>query len=216
VREKDTFKVYTDKDGRNIQHEEATGNRGDVTHAYCIAWLTSGRTIIEVMDRNALSGCRDAAARKNNGQVPFVWKGAFREEMYKKSVLRRAWKHFPKMTNPNLVAMMEAVDRTDPMEFENNTPVNELNKETLTVEQLKEFRDIMDAAGVNRAAQAATMNGIANSLGFPSGIRVVPQSMYTDVKSTLEKGLAQWKERSSHLGQSDSKQEENTAQRGAV
>lgn len=213
VRAKDTFKVFTDRDGRNIQHEEATGDRGEVTHAYCIAWLTSGRTIIEVMDQKALAGCRDAAAKKNGGEIPFVWKGAFREEMYKKSVLRRAWKHFPKMTNPQLAAMMEAVDRTDPMEFDDKiVPVNEMSKVLLGQDELVALRDKMDDAGVPRKAQAATMQGIASSLGF-DGIRKVPMTRFHSVEAMLDEGLRQWKERLSASEQSASAQENTTARK---
>jgi phage RecT family recombinase len=214
VRENDTFKVFTDRNGRNIQHEEA-GNRGEVTHAYCIAWLTSGRTIIEVMDKQALRGCRDAAAKKNNGKIPFTWTGPFREEMYKKAALRRAWKHFPKVTNPQLVAMMEAVDRTDPMEFE-DTPVNELPT-TVGKEQIAELvavfheYDITSDQWINRQ-----LKGLAAGMGLPNGnIHSLPVDRFDEAVELLRKGLDRW-QTSTQSEPSDSAQDDTTAQRGAA
>jgi recombination protein RecT len=111
------FNVWTDENGRHISHIEASGNRGKITHAYCIAWFSSGRQHIEVMDITELEACRDAATKKNLGQVPFTYTGAFKGEMFKKNVLRRGWKHWPRVDNPRIREMMNAVDNTDPMDF---------------------------------------------------------------------------------------------------
>lgn len=214
VREHDEFRVFTDRNGRNIEHVEAS-TRGEVTHAYCIAWLTSGRTIIEVMDQQALRGCRDAAAKKNNGQIPFVWTGPFREEMYKKAVMRRAWKHFPKVTNPRLVAMMEAVDRTDPMDFDSKEiPVNELPT-TVSKEDVDSLVALFDEYGITDERWISRqLRGLALSLGVNS-INKLPAESLGEAKSLLKSGLEQW-QRSMKSDPSDSAQGDTTAQRGAA
>lgn len=216
VREGDEFRVFTDRNGRNIEHVEGD-KRGEVTHAYCIAWLTTGRTIIEVMDQDALRACRDAAAKKNNGQIPFTWTGPFREEMYKKAVLRRAWKHWPKVANPKLVAMMEAVDRTDPMDFEDkSTPVNELPS-TIGSEEMDELIAVFNDYGIqDQRWISRQLKGLASGMGLPNGnIRKLPRDQFDTAVSLLKKGLDTWVE-STSSDASGSEQDASTAQRGAA
>lgn len=189
VRKGDTFRDWTDETGRHIHHEMGR-ERGEVTHAYCMAYLTNGApALIEVMDQKALRACRDAAAKKNHGTVPFVWKGPFREEMYKKCAVRRASKHWPKSESPHIRHMMEALDRTDPMDF--STPVNELHKEFLGESEMDGLLAVLDRAGFPEEGQRRQLHGLARSLGYQS-INQVPITEYQRAKEALKEGLDRW------------------------
>jgi len=199
------FNVWTDEQGRHISHIEATSNRGDITHAYCIAWFSSGKQHIEVMDMTELEGCRDAAKKKNFGKVPFTYTGAFKGEMFKKNVLRRAWKHWPRVDNPRIAQMLTAVERTDPMDFTEGkkTSAGRMELKTKLVE-------LMTDAGVPTEKQAAWLSGLAASMRYKSISQVKPEDFDATV-SQLEDGIRRWKEQSKPKA-STSGQEDTTSQ----
>jgi len=198
------FNVWTDERGRHIIHREANGDRGEVTHAYCIAWFSSGKQHIEVMDKTEILACRDAATKKNWGKVPFTWTGAFKGEMYKKCVMRRGWKHWPRVDNPRIAEMMAAVERADPLEFKDNSVVTEIT--TIDQDQIDELVSMMCAAGVDDKGHDAWLHGLAKKLGYRS-IRVVQASDFDAAASLMEEGLKKWASLQS------SKQENTTAQK---
>jgi len=205
------FNVWTDELGRHIMHMEAAGNRGEVTHAYCLAWFSSGRKHVEVMDREDIMACRDAATKKNFGKVPFTWKGAFKHEMYKKSVMRRGWKHWPRVDNPRIAEMMSAVERSDPLDFKESSVVVE--KDTISQSQIDELIKMMTDAGINDRSVDAWLKGLSSKLGYTQGIRTVKAHDFDAAASLMEEGLRQWKEKSkSKHPESGSKQENTTAQ----
>jgi len=183
------FNVWTDEAGRHITHREATSNRGEVTHAYCIAWFSSGKQHIEVMDKTEILACRDAATKKNFGKTPFTWIGAFKHEMYKKSVMRRGWKHWPRTDNPRIAEMMSAVERADPMEFSNsivteNTNIDQDGKDKLI--------ELMKGAGVDERSHDAWLHGLANNMGYQS-ISALKADDFDAAASLMEEGLRSWK-----------------------
>jgi phage RecT family recombinase len=193
----DKFKVWTDDSGRHIMHAEGQ-ERHEVLHAYCIADFSSNKRHVEVMDKNDLMACREAAARQNNGEVPFTWKGKFRGEMYKKAVLRRAWKHWPNIQNPRLLAMLDAVNRTDPVEFQNkreDSVVNDLS--TIDQSQIDVLVRMMEDAGYPVRGWDAQLEGLALSAGFPAGIKHVLKERFEAVASLMEEGLSRWKSQKS-------------------
>lgn len=110
------YKVWTDETGRHIRHEQARDKRGPVTHAYCIARFRDGGYHIEEMTADELDACFKAATSRNT-KGGYAWKGAFKGEMQKKCVIRRAWKHWPKDEQGILQHAMEVMDRVEPMDF---------------------------------------------------------------------------------------------------
>ena len=190
VHERDRFEVWTDEDGRHIRHEEATGDRGGVTHAYCITWFSSGRKHIEVMNKAELIACRDAAARKNGGKVPFTWKGDFRGEMYKKSVLRRGWKHWPRVENPALREAMLAVDRTDPLDFSEVKTIDATDR--ISQDDIDKLLEIMTDGGVPQENQDAWLAGMARKLGYKT-VRSIKQVDFDQACDMMRDGLQRWK-----------------------
>jgi len=196
VREGDIFEEWSDPNsGKQFKHVKAA-KRGDITHAWCVVSLTSGKNKVEVMDSNALRACRDAAANKNNGQVPFVWLGDFREEMYKKCPVRRAFKHVPKVKNPEVTRMLEALERADPMDFSaNDATITDISeRDTLATEQINVLIKTMIDAGFPEGGVDRQLQGLAAGLGFRN-VNSILASRFEDAASLLERGLERWKAR---------------------
>ena len=199
VHDNDTVNVFTKDNVRQIEHTEAMGNRGRVSHAYCIATYTNGTTYVEVMDRTQIMAVRDAAAKKNFNKIPFTWaeNNPFRYEMYKKAVLRRAWKHFPKSSSPELEKLSAILERQDPIDFTPAEPVQEAKGEatvTLSDEQIKELNDMMDEAGIKTGMQGRWLLGLAKALGYQN-IHAVKDSDFEKAKENMEDGIASFVER---------------------
>jgi len=199
VHNADTFRVFTANNQRQIEHEEKTSNRGKVTHAYCIATYANGTTYVEVMDRVQIDGVKAAATKKNNGTVPFTWNqnNPFRYEMYRKAVLRRAWKHFPKSESKEMSKITEVVQRTDPVDF---TPVARKEEKvgetsvTLSHEQVDELIWMMKEAKVKKELYDRQLLSLAKALGYRN-IEAVSAADFEKAKTTLETGLAKFVER---------------------
>lgn len=114
------FRVVTDGADRSIFHEEARKDRGEVTHAYCIAQFRNGKQHIEVMDREQLDAVEAHARKKQKSgkRGGAVWTGPFKGEMQKKAVIRRAWKHWPQDTDGRLAQAQDIMDSIEPVTFE--------------------------------------------------------------------------------------------------
>ncbi len=112
-----TFRVLTGEHGRYVMHEEARTQRGEVTHAYCVAMFKNGQRHVEVMDKEQLEAV-EAQASKRNKRGGAVWRGPFKGEMQKKAVIRRAWKHWPQDADGRLAHAMSVMDTVEPVTFE--------------------------------------------------------------------------------------------------
>jgi phage RecT family recombinase len=201
------FNVWTDETGRHIKHVEAISNRGHVTHAYCIAWFSSGKQHIEVMDRADIMACRDAATLKNNKKTPFTWTGKFRYEMYKKSVMRRGWKHWPRVDNPRIADMMTAVERADPLEFVDKTVVTAIAN--IDQDQKDKLIEMMVNAGVDDRSHDAWLHGMASKMGYQS-VSAIRVEDFEAAASLMAEGLKLWKQNSKTPPESE--QVDTTAQ----
>ena len=183
-----TFKVWTDEHGRHLQHEEAArANRGEVTHAYCIANLTAGGpAMIEVMSRTELNAVEAQAKRKGGGMV---WSGPWKSEMQKKAVTRRASKYWPKDNAGILQHMMEVSDRHDPVEFapspDDTPPEAEL---CINTDQYTELHDLLLERGITPDVAPEWLRRWAQSKGYAS-IEDTPARLYDEAKSTLTQRL---------------------------
>lgn len=121
VHEKDpVFRVVTEHGQRAIFHEEARTDRGEVSHAYCIAQFRSGKQHVEVMDRSQLDAVEEHAQKKQKSgkRGGAVWRGPFKDEMRKKAVVRRAWKHWPQDADGRLAQAQNIMDTIEPIVFE--------------------------------------------------------------------------------------------------
>ncbi len=202
VRKGDKIRIFTTGNRRQVEHEELMdGQRGEVTHVYCIATYKDGSTYVETMDRVQIMACRDAAAKKNDGKIPFTWhpSNPFRYELYKKSCLRRAWKHFPKSESADAKRLYDVVDRMDPMDFEPKEPKKEKKGEaslTITDDQIEKLCKMMGKAGVRTEVHDRWLNGLASHFGFAK-YEAIPASRFEEVKTTLASSCQKFKDRKS-------------------
>jgi len=217
VRAGDKWKLWADEDGRHIEHVEGP-ERGSVLLAYCIVKLSSGRTYIETMTKEELLEVRKAATKKNGDKIPFTWTGPFRVEMYKKSVLRRAWKNLPRSENPRLLAMMEAVDRADKIEFKREDENVVREDPFIDGDHLSELVEMMADAEVPKKKYGAILAGLAKSMGYPGGIRSLPKSEFEAARGELLKVVERFRkwQQSQTSPQSGSEQGDTTQQAEAT
>ncbi len=199
VREGDSIKVFTKDNKRQVEHVESMTRRGKTTHVYCIATFANGSTHVETMDRADILAVRDAAARKNNHKIPFTWseKNPFRYEMYKKAVLRRGWKHWPKTDGKDEERIRSIIERQDPIDFTPAVPVNEKPGEvsvTITDEMTAELNDMMDEAGILPAQHDRWLLGLSKSMGYQS-TNAIKVADFEAAKTKLNDGIAAWVER---------------------
>ena len=113
-----SFRHWVDDQGPHIQHEMCRGKRGNISHAYCIAHFQNGSYHIEVMEAEDLDKVRKAS------KTQFVW-SKWLIPMSIKAVIRRAWKFWPKDDGGRIEMAMDAMDKTEPMDFGNPAPVDE-------------------------------------------------------------------------------------------
>ena len=119
VYENEKFEMRTDRDGQNFIHEPVPfGKKGKVVGAYAFARIKNGGTEIETMDLEQLEAVEGASRAKYDSP----WKGPFRGEMMRKTVLRRLLKRLP--SNPDL----ETVLRDENKAFDFTTTAKEVEE----------------------------------------------------------------------------------------
>lgn len=115
----DTFERGTAEDGTPYAtFKMARGERGELEGGFCLSKLKNGERNVEWMTAEELEGCH-AAATKKQKQDPFTWRGAFKGEMYKKCIVRRASKHW--VLPISLVKAFTQMDALEPMDFTEDT-----------------------------------------------------------------------------------------------
>jgi hypothetical protein len=119
VCEGDDFDVFYDPE-LTLRHRPKFGaDRGRVTHVYCVAKLTSGDRLIEVLTAEEVEGIHQRsegaiAAKKWNKAESGPWATDWLE-MGKKTALRRMCKRLPRSTSPATAAafaqLAEAIEQ---------------------------------------------------------------------------------------------------------
>ena len=211
IREKDIWEQWSTPAGKEFKHIPAKGDRGEVIGAWCAITMTSGEIKVEVMDQKALEGAREAAARKNGGRIPFVWTGPFKEEMYKKCPLRRAFKHMPKSRDPRIMTMLDAVERTDPVDFSANDATIIEDSASINEQQVKELIQQLEEAGYPERGYDRQLQGLAAGLGYQN-IRKLPTARFEEAMSLMKRGIERWKERVSPVSNGSGSAPEGTTQ----
>jgi len=109
IHEKDEFEFYVDEKGEHLMHKpNMLEDRGEMRGAYALATTKDGAAYIEVMTMDELNAVRKQSSSKNG-----PWTGPFKNEMYRKTVLKRLAKRLPMSTD--LEHTMRADD--DMMDF---------------------------------------------------------------------------------------------------
>lgn len=97
VRENDDFLIKKGDDPR-LEHSIKLGKRGEMVGAYCVWTLKDGTKQFEVMDRDQILAIRDrSSAKTKDGRIVGPW-ATDEEEMWRKTVVRRASKYMPRAT----------------------------------------------------------------------------------------------------------------------
>ena len=98
VCEKDEFLIQKGDEPR-LEHRIKLGGRGDKIGAYCIWTLKDGTKQFEVMDRDQIIAIRDrSSAKTKEGKIVGPW-ATDEDEMWRKTVVRRASKYMPRSTD---------------------------------------------------------------------------------------------------------------------
>lgn len=120
VRENDEFLIQKGDDSR-LEHRIKLGNRGEKIGVYCVWTLKDGTKQFEVMDREQILAIRDrsSAKDKQTGRIVGPW-ATDEDEMWRKTVVRRASKYMPRSTDAfvNAVTLDNLHEAGHEVEFE--------------------------------------------------------------------------------------------------
>lgn len=185
VYENDEFDFGVGIDGPYLAFKMARGDRGGLQGGFCLARYANGERHVEWMPVEDLLAVELAAFEFGNGKAP-AWKGSFKPEMQKKSIVRRASKHWPK--SAVLAKLAQVYDAENPMAFERSGVIEgELVAPTLGDAEVAQLDAVLEA--LPEADRAKWMAMKANAEGFDS-IRDVPLTLFDKVKGDLSHRVA--------------------------
>jgi len=95
IHAKDEFEFYVDEKGEHLMHRpNMLQDRGEMKGAYALATTKDGAAYIEVMTNQEIDAVRKQSASKGG-----PWSGPFKNEMIKKTVIKRLSKRLPMSTD---------------------------------------------------------------------------------------------------------------------
>lgn len=110
VRDADEFDIVLGTT-KTITHKPATKERGALTGVYCVWHMTNGVVDFEYMDKDQVLAIRSrSSAKTKDGTVVGPWV-TDEEEMWRKTVVRRASKYMPR--SPEVERMAAALSELD-------------------------------------------------------------------------------------------------------
>lgn len=110
VRDADEFDIVLGTT-KTITHKPATKDRGALTGVYCVWHMTNGVVDFEYMDKDQVLAIRSrSSAKTKDGTVVGPWV-TDEEEMWRKTVVRRASKYMPR--SPEVERMAAALNDLD-------------------------------------------------------------------------------------------------------
>jgi recombination protein RecT len=142
VKKNDKF-TYNGVGQAPTHHMDPFSDRGEVVGVYCVARLSTGEflsTIMTVQECHAIRDRSSQAAQKG------PWKD-FPEEMYKKTVIKRASKLWPK--SERLDTAVQVLNEHEGIEFNSNKPHMDqaTSTEVPNEKTFKNIRDLLAAKG---------------------------------------------------------------------
>lgn len=182
VYENDDFDYGVGIDGPFLKFKMARGDRGGLQGGFCLARYANGERHVEWMPLTDLIAVEAAAIAFSNDNSP-AWAGRFKPEMQKKSIVRRASKHWPK--TPVLAALQQAFDIENPMDFK----APELPGEAVEVfgdPEVGQLETLLDP--LPEAQRAEWMLRTAEALGYHA-ITEVPRERFQEVFDRLDHRL---------------------------
>jgi len=117
VRKKDVFD-YERGLNPNLIHKPAKGDRGEITHAYCVYVLPDGTRDFEIMDKKEIDAIKTRSKAKTG-----PWETDY-QEMAKKTVVKRALKKF-EGASPELSKIIDIDNQAVGYEIQEEEPIAE-------------------------------------------------------------------------------------------
>jgi recombination protein RecT len=158
--------------------------RGAMVGVYCVAKLPDGELLVEYMDSEMIDRVRNMSESKNSNYSP--WK-KWPEEMWKKAVVRRAWKYWPK--SGGMDGLMDTLNKYEGINF------NELNGREDTSEPVvmisQEQVDQLYATVSDSLPDANIgkwLARLAKSMG-EENIEDIPASRFDEALTSLRSGV---------------------------
>ncbi len=184
VFEKDKFRYWVDQDGEHLEHlPEMFADRGAGLGAYAIAKTKDGNLYIEVMSDEQIDAVRNVSRAKDFGP----WSGPFKDEMKRKTVIRRLAKRLPMSTD-----LEQVIHRDDELfDFSPKNPkesglAGELNAGVRDVaiegDRIEELPDLRNGANgsvphQNEGSDGEQLGGEFNQDVPPTSSRAAPSGM---------------------------------------
>jgi recombination protein RecT len=120
VHESDMFTYRPGIDEIPLFNPDWFGDRGEIKGAYAVAKTKDGGLYVEVMSMKQIDSVKKVS--RSSGEDYSPWNGDFRDEMIKKSVIRRLSKRLPKSTD------LEQVLKNDDENYELPDASNNANQ----------------------------------------------------------------------------------------
>jgi recombination protein RecT len=179
VRENDEFLIQKGDEPR-LEHRIKLGNRGDKIGAYCIWTLKDGAKQFEVMDREQILAIRDrSSAKTREGKIVGPW-ATDEEEMWRKTVVRRASKYMPRATDAfsNAVTLDNLHEAGHDVEFEGGEIIDITEPEPFIEEEYEEYEEAEEPAPAPRTRQK--MDDLANKVAQKETIEIERMEVEND------------------------------------
>lgn len=175
----DEFFIEQGTSPRVIHRIKNPSKRGEPIGAYCIATVAaSGQKLVEFMNREDILKARAVA---KTGEV---WDGPFGLEQWRKTVIRRASKHWPR--DAALEHLDEALGRLEAAEFEPHVAPPDVEPIVcITDEQALELHALLTDHSL---APEKWLTKLAASEGIPK-IGALPRSEFIRVRDKLKSGV---------------------------
>lgn len=182
VHENDTFDYGVGIDGPFLGFKMARGDRGALQGGFCLARYANGERHVEWMPVEDMLAVEAAAKSFSHDNSP-AWDGQFKPEMRKKSIVRRAQKHWPK--SPVLASLAHTFDIENPMDFK----APELPGEAVELfgdAEITQLETLLEP--LSETERAEWMLRTADALGYHA-ISEVPRERFQEVFDRLDHRL---------------------------
>lgn len=181
----DTFRRGMNRDGESwVEFEQNRGERGDLEGGFCRAILANKTIHVEWMTRDEIDACEAAADHKQNGCAK-SWKGPFRVEFQKKSIVRRAAKHW--QLEGQFADDLKKLDELEPMNFDREpTKPEETAVEMLTDQHKQDILVALDGYDFPQDQLSGWIERQCEAWGHPKGSATYPDAGWEKLRDTLK------------------------------
>lgn len=126
VRQDDNFEYNGFGEMPGHKYNPFKQDRGDVIGAYCVAKLHDGSVMVEVMDRAELNKVKESS-KASSAKAPW---NAWPTEMMKKTIIKRAYKSWPK-TSPRMDEAIHVVNEHEGLDLREYTDEQKIHFDSM-------------------------------------------------------------------------------------